>query len=252
MTGDNLWAWAVIIAPASLVLLFGVLFLVRRRILHSLAEAFLVWLLAWVIVLPLAYLAGMVVMFAAVWLTPDGLIGPMPAAGMPAGVMLTVALWTLLLRGFVRKVPGWRSFTLVLAVAVMTAPAPGLVVASVFVRTHAVAVQTSCASNLEEVGVALQMYRADHHGIFPAQLRDLLPELAENESPLHCTATDQFYSYLRPPTAHAPSDRPVVIDYNHPGVLMVVFANGAVRSFHPNEPIALGGREEEDKSEVQK
>ena len=53
------------------------------------------------------------------------------------------------------------------------------------------AVQSKCANNLRQIGIALQLYASDHSERFPAGLDDLYPTYIDNLETFACPASGQ-------------------------------------------------------------
>jgi len=99
----------------------------------------------------------------------------------------------------------------------------------VFARARDKARMTSCASNLRQIGVALQMYKEDHDGIYPGLLT---PGNWDN-----CRWTDRVYPYVKSQQVfHCPSfsNAQYVPGCAHPGLYTQLNNNGSYDIVSPH------------------
>src|SRR5579883_80600 len=71
---------------------------------------------------------------------------------------------------------------------------------------------STCGPKLAQIGSALQSYRNDHEGKYPAKLSALTPKYLPDESAFNCSAPDGAAgaTTYTPPGKNAPEDAPVV------------------------------------------
>ncbi len=248
MDSELLYTLSRTTGPTCLVLLFCLWLLLRRTIMVRFWWMLLAWVLAWVTVPLLVCVSTTAMMIATIplaWLARSRGIemGPglldFPAWFTALTTGLTLGLWAFLLRSWTPKLPGRRRLALALMVAVVTAAGPAAFFAPVMAKARDKAIQAvECRVNLETIGLALQMYREDHEGRFPERLEDLIETYTKRDDEvLRCPLDNEYYFYVPPRSSDPPPDRGLVIDANHRNAIMILFADGSVRTFGVDEPL---------------
>ena len=112
-------------------------------------------------------------------------------------------------------------------------------------RARAEAQKAACMSNLNQIGIAITMYRRENAQQWPDSLEDLHPDYIQSREVFRCPATDRdahdgpgHYIYQKPSGTQDLWETPIVFDApnNHEGGRCVLFGDAHVEWQSDSQP----------------